>query len=181
MEGENAMPRPAPPRDAAVPPPGRIGRALARWRRRIGRFARSPSDQRRLAVRAVLTLAVVRVALLLLPLRTALRMTGRVRAAGAAGVDGPTVRDIAQAVRRASRAIPGAACLPQALAGDILMARAGHDVEMRIGVGRHPERGFEAHAWLEHDGEVVLGELPDLARYSPMPSLQPYLGRRARR
>lgn len=61
------------------------------------------------------------------------------------------------AVSRASRLLPGTRCLPQALAGQVLLARRGVPVNLRIGVG-HGEEGFAAHAWLERDGKTVLGE-----------------------
>ena len=86
------------------------------------------------------------------------------------------VHEIARAVRAASRMVPGATCLTQALAGQILLSRAGYDSELRIGVCRHAEHGFEAHAWLEHRGEILLGELGDLSRFTPMAPLQGHLG-----
>ncbi len=153
-------------------------RAVSSWRRRIVRLVQLPSRERRQFLRAVPILAAVRLALWFLPLRTALRLTCRIRdRRGPFPANRPGVHDIAQAVRRAGRAVPKANCLPQALAGQILLGRAGHESEVRIGVRQDPERGFEAHAWLEHRGEVVLGELPDMARFSPMPSLERYLGR----
>ena len=56
-----------------------------------------------------------------------------------------------------SRYVPRATCLVQALAGHILFSKYGYDTSIKIGV--LTENGeFEAHAWLEHDGSVVLGE-----------------------
>lgn len=31
--------------------------------------------------------------------------------------------------------------------------------------------GFEAHSWIEYDGEVILGYLEDLSRFEPLPPL----------
>lgn len=56
-----------------------------------------------------------------------------------------------------SRYVPRATCLVQALAGHILFSRHGYTTSIKIGVLN--ENGeFEAHAWLEHDDLVVLGE-----------------------
>jgi len=56
-----------------------------------------------------------------------------------------------------ARYIPRATCLVQALAGFILFSKYGYDTSIKIGV--LTENGeFEAHAWLEHDDKVVLGE-----------------------
>ena len=41
---------------------------------------------------------------------------------------------------------------------------------MRLGVAGGPGRAFEAHAWLEHEGRVLIGG-PVEARYVPLPAL----------
>jgi len=56
-----------------------------------------------------------------------------------------------------SRYVPRATCLVQALAGYILFSKYGYNTLIKIGV-LNEEGVFEAHAWLEHDGSVVLGE-----------------------
>lgn len=61
-------------------------------------------------------------------------------------------------------------CLPQALALWILLRRHGHAGQLRVGVAREGADGFEAHAWVEHGGQVLIGgeESPD--RYMPLPT-----------
>jgi len=60
-------------------------------------------------------------------------------------------------VMAASRYVPRATCLVQALAGYILFSKYGYNPSIKIGV--LTENGeFEAHAWLEHGEKVVLGE-----------------------
>ena len=57
----------------------------------------------------------------------------------------------------ASKYVPRATCLVQALAGYILFSKYGYVTSIKIGV--LTENGeFEAHAWLEQDNNVVLGE-----------------------
>gem|GEM_PF-5122549 len=51
------------------------------------------------------------------------------------------------------------------------MALAGRESEVHIGVAKDGARGFEAHAWVEHAGKVVLGDDGDLGRYAPMLAL----------
>jgi hypothetical protein len=135
----------------------------------LGRFLRLPPCRRRLLIRAAVLLGLMRAGLWLLPFKLVLRLTKRnpERARPGDGGDLP-VGPIIWAVRRASRFVPGATCLTQALVGRVLLARAGHLSEVRIGVRKDSVRGFEAHAWLEHRGEVVLGDLEDLSRYAPM-------------
>ena len=47
-------------------------------------------------------------------------------------------------------------CLTRALTGQILLEQQGFESTLRIGVMNDGK--FEAHAWLEHDKEVVLGQ-----------------------
>lgn len=82
------------------------------------------------------------------------------------------VERVVWAVRAASRYVPAASCLTQALAAHTLLERRGLQNALRIGVARNEAGVFEAHAWIESDGEVVLGKLHDLDRYTPLPSLQ---------
>ena len=56
-----------------------------------------------------------------------------------------------------SRYIPRATCLVQAMAGHIIFSRYGYNTIIKIGV-LNEDGVFEAHAWLEHSGNVVLGE-----------------------
>jgi hypothetical protein len=51
------------------------------------------------------------------------------------------------------------------------MTLAGHDAEVHIGVAKDAVRGFEAHAWVEHRGAILLGDDGDLGRYAPMLAL----------
>jgi len=59
-------------------------------------------------------------------------------------------------------------CLAVALAADRLLSVHGYDSTVRIGVARG-RGGFEAHAWLERNGCILVGDLPDLARFRPLP------------
>jgi hypothetical protein len=60
-------------------------------------------------------------------------------------------------IMQAARFVPRATCLIQALAGYIMFSKYGYNTSIKIGV--LAENGeFEAHAWLEQDEKVVLGE-----------------------
>jgi len=67
--------------------------------------------------------------------------------------------------------IPGASCLTQALALQRLLARAGRGADLRIGVAKDGASGLASHAWLEREGEILIGDNGELDRYSPMLSL----------
>lgn len=63
----------------------------------------------------------------------------------------------ARAIKRASRFIPKATCLTQALALKWLIARSGKDSVIRIGVMPDESSNIKAHAWVMYQGQVILG------------------------
>jgi transglutaminase superfamily protein len=75
--------------------------------------------------------------------------------------------ELANALERGSRYVPGSTCLVQALAGQWLLQREGYAPQLRIGVSK--AEGFEAHAWLELDGNVVIGGPEESARFKAFP------------
>jgi len=80
-------------------------------------------------------------------------------------------RAIGIAVRRSSRLLPAATCLPQALTTRVMLERRGIPNELLFGVAKSDAGALEAHAWVEVDDEVVVGRLRDLARFQRMPEL----------
>ena len=66
------------------------------------------------------------------------------------------VHDIIWSVRVASNYVPRATCLTQAITAQILLSRNNHPSNLRIGVIKDDD--FKAHAWLEIDNKIVLGE-----------------------
>lgn len=120
----------------------------------------------RLAAETVGVVAGVRLALWLMPFRTVRRLVTRAaarpRTARTCGPD-----RIAWAVRGASRYVPRATCLTQALAAEWLLARNGHPARLHIGVARDRHGEFAAHAWIECDGRVLVGAA-GRSRYKPL-------------
>lgn len=64
---------------------------------------------------------------------------------------------LAWSVRRTSRIVPMATCLTRALALQAILARRGVPVELVLGVSRSASKEFLAHAWLEMDGQIIIG------------------------
>jgi hypothetical protein len=48
------------------------------------------------------------------------------------------------------------------------MARSGRSSHVRIGVAKDSTSGFEAHAWVEHEGDTLLSDSSDIERYTPL-------------
>lgn len=61
------------------------------------------------------------------------------------------------AVAVMSRYVPKATCLTRALTAQILLAGQNYNSNLKIGVSKNNGE-FEAHAWLESDNIIVLGE-----------------------
>jgi hypothetical protein len=58
-------------------------------------------------------------------------------------------------------------CLRQALVAWWLLGRRGVDTNLVIGV-RKDEQGFAAHAWVELDGDVIIGGADSPGRFQSM-------------
>lgn len=58
-------------------------------------------------------------------------------------------------------------CLPRALAGFMLLRKCGWDITLKIGARhRDDSQPIEAHAWIEKDGKILIGELSDINEYA---------------
>ena len=57
----------------------------------------------------------------------------------------------------ARRVLPKRPCLTQALVARKLLRRHGVETTLQLGAARDGKAGFKAHAWLERNGEVVIG------------------------
>jgi hypothetical protein len=75
-----------------------------------------------------------------------------------------TVDRVRNSVRRASRIVPRATCLVQALGGWWMFKTRRIPAQIRIGVDKN-EQGFSAHAWLVIGETIVLGGVDSAARF----------------
>lgn len=144
-------------------------------------LTRDPSPPRRrrippfgswyLWLQAGFLLVGFRVALWAVPFRVIIRTIDRVPAMRRPRAPHPADR-IARAVsalsRRMFRERP---CLTQALALLVLYRRSGHPATLRIGVALNSRGKLLAHAWVESEGNVVIGRLANLSEYTPLPPI----------
>ena len=142
------------------------------------RDGRSPAfgDRQLLAITFVL-LAAIRLGLWLLPFRNLLKLLQKISKPdfllSPEDKSQISASKIVWAVNAASRYMPGGVkCLARALTAQVLMNYHGHTPELRIGVAKGEGGKLEAHAWIEYQGRVAIGYLPDLSRFIPLPSLQ---------
>ncbi len=79
---------------------------------------------------------------------------------------------IVWAVSAAGRVVPGGKpCLPLAMASQWLLRRRGFVTDLRIGVMRGDSGRLEAHAWVELNGRILIGQTPSLERFERLPAL----------
>ncbi len=140
--------------------------------RRLRRWLALPAAERAGLWRAFAWLALMRLGLWLLPFRTMRRLLRGVAVAGSAAGAGKALAPerVAWAVDVASRYVPAATCLPRALATYTLLRRQGVPATVRIGV-KKGAGGLEGHAWVEHEGRVLIGGTASPSHFQPLLSL----------
>ena len=141
--------------------------------KRLCRFLYLLPAERGILIKAVLLLWAVRLGLWVLPFRVVERLAdwaghtpAPLRGSGSSSLD-----RTAWAVAAASRYVPHATCLVQALAARVLLKRAGLPSSLHIGVARSNEGQLQAHAWVESQDRIVIGQ-SDVRRYTPLLALE---------
>ena len=139
-------------------------------RRPLAKFLDLSGADRALLVRSLMLVGFARVALWTLPFNVARRLV--VRHKPRQPDSSLSTEKIGWAISVAKDFVPKGNCLPQALAAESLLLRGGHPVEFRIGVAKTPGGRIEAHAWVESEGRLVVGDLTQgLSTYTPLPPL----------
>ena len=128
--------------------------------RRVKQLAALTKSERLLLLRVLFIVGAARVSLWLLPIAVARKVV----LSAAAFAYETSIDQSIWAVKVASRYVPHATCLTQALAVQALLACAGRESRVEIGVAKDSEK-FEAHAWVVCGNRIVIGG-PNVARYS---------------
>jgi hypothetical protein len=128
--------------------------ALSRGRKVLGHLA----TDRGLLISALCLVSAIRLGLLVFRVR----MVGRVLAwlipRKPEVTRDPSIADrVTRVVLLASRVVPGATCLTQALAAHVLLERHGFPTRLHIGVVREGAQTTRGHAWVESQGMIVIG------------------------
>lgn len=128
---------------------------------------------RKLILDTILLLGAIRLGLRFLPFQTLQNKLETASHLFPKTKEHLSVGKIVWVINASSRYMPGGVkCLARALTAQVLMKQHGHTNELRIGVAKGETGELEAHAWIEHRGRVVIGDLSDLQRYVPMPSFK---------
>lgn len=142
---------------------------------RLRKFLQINQRDRRLLVNTALLLGTIRLGLWLLPFQTLRQLLARMTqiTTELQKPNHASIGRVVWAVEVVSRYMPGGVkCLARALSTQVLLGRRGHLAELRIGVAKSERGQLEAHAWVESQGRIVIGGLKDLARYTPLSTLE---------
>jgi hypothetical protein len=140
----------------------------------LNKFLRLPAADRRLLMKAMLLVWMVRMGLWLVPFRVMRQLLKKLGQGSVASSvkESALVTRIAWAVSVTSRYVPAATCLTQAIVTKLILARCGCCSILRIGVTRSDSGRFQAHAWVESNGKVVIGgSESSLKNYTPLAAL----------
>jgi Transglutaminase-like superfamily len=141
--------------------------------RSLYKFVLLEPSERRFLLRTGLLLWAARLGLWLLPLPTLRCLLAKLRSSEPIDPEGSAkIEKIVWAVTVASRYVPAATCLTQALAGQILLAQHGEPALLQIGVAKNEAGNLVAHAWVESRGRIVIGDSRELFRYTRLPSME---------
>lgn len=143
--------------------------------KRLHRFWRLKRGDRHLLIRTVVLLSLIRLGLRLLPFRVLLTLLSGIHRPSSCFVS-TDLRCVARcvwAVNVSSRLMSGEVkCLARALTTKLLLNQFGIDTDLKLGVAKSTGGALEAHAWVEYQGQVIMGHLNDLPRFIPLPSLE---------
>lgn len=137
--------------------------------RLLRRYREFSKRQRGLLHRAFFFVITIRLALWTLPFRVTRHYVEWLqKASGPTGsLETVVVREVIWAVQTVSRRVPGASCLTQGMATQVLLGRLGEQSELCLGVARSTGGRLEAHAWVEIDGRIVIGNaIAGFSRYA---------------
>mgnify|MGYP001046030767 CR=1 FL=1 len=139
--------------------------------RQLSKFLHLPPHEKGLLIRVWILLGVIRLGLGLLPFLTLKGLLTKVGPVLVGSGQKSSVDRLAWTVGVASRFVPKATCLAQALAMHVLLQQAGHQAFLHIGVTNSEEGNLKAHAWVESHGRILIGGL-DLSSYTPLLTME---------
>jgi len=124
---------------------------------RLNKFLHLSFSEKILLVRIWLLLAIIRSGLSLLPFNTLRKVLAVISPLIARGGEAWSEDLLVWAVGAASRYVPRATCLAQALAIQLVLKQSGRQASLHIGVNGVKGDHLDAHAWVESQGRVLFG------------------------
>jgi hypothetical protein len=137
------------------------------------KFLKLPLSEKILHAEAFLAVVSMSFVLRLVPFRFIRKSLARRLSTGVGRgpVNWAEIHKIVRSVNFFSRFHPFASCLSKALAALLLIKHNGEHAVLKIGVAKDDDQNFMAHAWLETNGRIVIGELPPTNTYTVLDTL----------
>ncbi len=124
---------------------------------RLNKFLRLSFNEKILLVRIWVLLAIIRLGLSLFPFTTLRKVLALISPLIARGGEAWSEDLLVWAVGAASRYVPRATCLAQALAIQLVLKQSGRQASLHIGVNGAEGDHLDAHAWVVSQGRVLYG------------------------
>jgi hypothetical protein len=121
----------------------------------INNFFRLPSSKKGLLIKSIILTIFIRLSISLLSFSNVQKISNKISHTKKTRTS--NVNEIIWSVRVASCYVPHTTCLTQAITAKTLLSRNNYNSKLRIGVIK--EDNFKAHAWIEINDKIVLGEL----------------------
>ncbi len=142
----------------------------------LTRFLRLPLRDQILLFRIGLLLCAIRVGLALLPFRSLRRFLHsivRVAPNRQAANGWPNRQRTMKAIEiMGNYVLSDGPCLTQALAAQSLLKRHGQAAHLRIGVAKRSDGTIYAHAWIESQGQILIGGKDSPQFFKILPNLE---------
>ncbi|QLE49069.1 lasso peptide biosynthesis B2 protein [Nostoc sp. C057] len=138
----------------------------------LSKFIKLNSQKKQLLINTFIVLTLVRLGLWLLSFKTLHQLLLRLSNAKLKYQEKHhiSIETIIWAVEVSSHYMLGVKCLARALTCQVFMSRHGYTSNLCIGVAKGQEGELKAHAWLENQGQVVIGDVADLPNFSQLAS-----------
>ncbi len=129
------------------------------------------TKERQLLINTYFLLGAIRLGLWLLRFKTLRQWLAKLERTSFPEQEAAELNSVIWAVNLASRyQLGGVKCLARALTTQVLLSRRGYPAELRIGVVKKENNQLLAHAWVESNGEIVMGAIRNLAEFKPFPA-----------
>jgi hypothetical protein len=138
---------------------GKFGRYISTWQG-------LPPTEKGVFLRAALTLVFIKLGLAMLPFATFRKVFHYLtKSSHKKELSQAEIARTVWAVDTAANLLPfNLLCLPRALATKYLLRKLPA-VTLEIGIEVNPAKQFEAHAWVEKNGTIIIGNWPETVSY----------------
>lgn len=141
---------------------------ISRWTDKLKRFGGLDGADKRLLLRAAVSLAVARMQLLFIPFRRLAAGSTPPHGSDQPAADPAALSSVSWAIAAAANNVPWRSdCFPQTIAAQRMLKGYGYVSTIHFGVERVGKDDLEGHAWLTCGGVVVSGG-GELERYTEL-------------